>query len=368
MDQKDHMTTAQFLSFYNNPASGKYNRVTLSVFALVLAGVLPLAGNIIWGSRYFSNARIFVAGNLFNLAICLVSYLVNSKFARAVAMIYPEPNQSVKRVLSWFLMFATVNIVAFFTALAIYNQAHLFGYTFQLTPALWSGFGIIGGSLTAAGLTELVFAFSQWKIDLQELNQMEQKQLQTELDAVKQQVNPHFLFNCLNSLSVLISEAPSTAEKFVDEMSKVYRYLLNVYGPDKENDLVTLDAELRFVRSYIYLLETRYETGIHFSIHVAEAYLTGELAPLTLQILIDNAVKHNVVSADRPLEIEIKTTQTGQLQVTNSLQKRIVSMSHGEAGLAALISRYKFLFNQAGKIQVKEAGSHFSVILPLIYT
>ena len=244
----------------------------------------------------------------------------------------------------------------------------MFGYHFNLTPTLWAVFAIGSGSLTGAGLTELIFAFSQWKNDLQELNQMEQRQLQAELDTVKQQVNPHFLFNCLNSLSVLISEAPATAEKFVDEMSKVYRYLLSVYGPDKEDDLVPLEAELRFIRSYIYLLETRYESGIRFVVEVADIYLSGQIAPLSLQVLVDNAVRHNIISPEATLHICIKTTATGQLEVSNNLQRRVVSMSFTEAGLATLISRYKLLFNQAGTIQVKEEPARFTVILPLIYT
>jgi two-component system LytT family sensor kinase len=176
------------------------------------------------------------------------------------------------------------------------------------------------------------------------------------------------LFNCLNSLSVLISEAPVTAEKFVDEMSQVYRFLLTVNSQDWENNLLSLEAELRFIRSYIYLLEIRFEDGIDIKLQTADLCLGGQMAPLTLHTLIDNAIRHNVVSAEHPLKISIKTTATGQLEVRNNLQKRAVRMPLNNAGLGTLISRYKWLFNQAGTIQVKEDETSFIVLLPLIYT
>ncbi|KQS27655.1 sensor histidine kinase [Dyadobacter sp. Leaf189] len=362
------MTTGSILSSIHYADSIRRNRVSLSLMVLILAAVVPLAGNLIWGAAYFTDVQILLGGSVLNLLFFLTAFLINRKFSPAVTKIYPEPGQSVRRVLSWFVLYGAVSVTAFLLAMIIYSQTHLFGYHFNLTHTLWAVFAIGSGSLTAAGLTELIFAFSQWKNDLQELNQMEQRQLQAELDTVKQQVNPHFLFNCLNSLSVLISEAPATAEKFVDEMSKVYRYLLSVYGPDKEDDLVPLEAELRFIRSYIYLLETRYENGIRFVVEVADIYLSGQIAPLSLQVLVDNAVRHNIISPEATLQICIKTTATGQLEVSNNLQRRVVSMSFTEAGLATLISRYKLLFNQAGTIQVKEEPARFTVILPLIYT
>jgi two-component system LytT family sensor kinase len=154
----------------------------------------------------------------------------------------------------------------------------------------------------------------------------------------------------------------------VDEMSKVYRYLINVNGPERENSLVTLETEVRFIRSYIYLLETRFEKGLKISLKIDDLYATGQMAPLALQTLIDNAIRHNIVSPSNPLHVSIRTTPTGQLEVQNNLQKRVAKMPFSTAGLTTLISRYKVLFNQAGTIQVKEDASGFTVILPLIYT
>jgi two-component system LytT family sensor kinase len=294
--------------------------------------------------------------------------MISIRFWSFIAKSYPETHQSGWRVAFWFISYAVISVSILYLILFFYNNDTFFETAPVTEGVLWFVFAVLAGSLIAAGLTELAFTFRQWKSNQQELQQMEEKQLQTELDVVKQQVNPHFLFNCLNSLSVLISEAPATAEKFVDEMSKVYRYLLSVNGPDKENNLVTLEAELRFIRSYVYLLETRFEGGIHVRIEIDDVYLTLLIAPITLQTLIDNAIRHNIVSAERPLHIHITTTPTGQLEVKNNLQKRLVRMPFSTAGLATLISRYKMLFNQAGTIQIKESEASFSVLLPLIHT
>ncbi|MGV3601372.1 MAG: sensor histidine kinase [Dyadobacter fermentans] len=330
--------------------------------------LLPLCGFAIWGHSYFSNLRIFLIGNLLNLLMCATAFLINRFVAASVSKQYPDEHQSIHRVALWFVAFSLINNTLLLTALTVYDKIGLFGYQMQISRVLWTAFFVSGGTLLAAGMAELSYTFAQWRANQQELEQMEHRQVWSELEVVKQQVNPHFLFNCLNSLSVLISEAPFTAEKFVDEMSKVYRYLLSVNGPDFESSLVSLDAEVRFIKSYLYLLEIRFETGIKIDLQIADLYLTGQMAPLTLQTLIDNAIRHNAVSADKPLEINIRTTPTGQLEISNNLQKRMDTRPSTQAGLTTLISRYKLLFNQAGNIQIREDDRQFTVILPLIYT
>lgn len=360
--------STRLLSFEKYFNSVRQNRLHFYILFLTLPWLVPLAGYLIWDNLYFSNGLVFITGSILNLLICLIAYNLNRIAARFSSKVYPEPHQSIYRVTLSFPLYAITNVSALYFLLHAYDSIGLFGYSLHFGQALWAGFIVLAGSLIGAGLTELAYTFMQWKMNQHELQQLEQKQLQTELEAVKQQVNPHFLFNCLNSLSVLISEAPATAEKFVDEMSKVYRYLLSVNGPERENSLVTLEAEIRFIKSYIYLLETRYEGGISINLQIADVYMAGQMAPLTLQTLIDNAIRHNIISPENPLHIHIKTTATGQLEIQNNLQKRVVRMPFSTAGLATLISRYKLLFNQAGTIQVKEDASCFTVLLPLIYT
>ncbi|CAG5069066.1 hypothetical protein DYBT9623_01801 [Dyadobacter sp. CECT 9623] len=344
------------------------NRLHYIVLSGLLLCLIPAWGFALWGNRYFSDPAVLVGGSLLNLLFCLTAYLLNLSGSRLVPTIYPDTHQSIHRVAVWFGLYVVVNVFLLSVSLALYHWLHIFGYQFQKFIASWLALSLLGGSLLTAGLTELFFAFEQWKTNQHELQQLEHKQLQTELEIVKQQVNPHFLFNCLNSLSVLIYESPDVAEKFVDEMSQVYRYLLQVNAPEKEESLVTLESEVRFIKSYIYLLKTRFESGIHVQLQIADVYISGQLAPLALQSLLDNAIRHNIVSTSTPLRITIKTTPTGQLEVFNNIQKRVVGIPFGNAGLATLMSRYKLLFNQAGTIQVREEGGFFIVTLPLVYT
>lgn len=356
----------RFLEKYLNAV--RQNRLNLFILFLVFPWLVPLAGYLMWGQVYFSGIAVFVCGSLLNLSFTLLIHLINQRIAGLIAHLYPDAHQSVYRVTVWFVLFSVMTVLVLYLVLAAYDFFGLFGFILDINRSLWAVFAIVAASLVGSGLSELSYTFMQWKTNQFELNQLEQSQLQLELDTVKQQVNPHFLFNCLNSLSVLISEAPATAEKFVDEMSKVYRYLLQVNGANRDTNLVTLDAEIRFISSYIYLLETRFENGISFILKIEDLYLNGQIAPLSLQTLIDNAIRHNIVSAEQPLHISIRTTITGQLEVRNNLQKRAVRTPFNSDGLSTLIRRYKLIFNQAGTVQVSENEYGFTVILPLIHT
>ncbi|SDF86134.1 Histidine kinase [Dyadobacter soli] len=343
-------------------------QVSMSSSALILAAATLLAGLGLWEERYFSDSRLFVSGSIINMVVIWVAYRINGLLMPRVTRLLPETGQSIYRVALWFGVYGVVNVAFFWIALPLYHQTGLAGAGFDIFWALRVSFFILGGSLVGAGLTELTYAFRQWKTNQTEVEQMQEKQLQTELEAVKQQVNPHFLFNCLNSLSVLIADAPGTAEKFVDEMSKVYRYQLSVNGPDKEDILVTLESELRFIKSYIYLLETRFESGIGIELDVKEVFLAGQMVPLTFQILIDQAVHYNMVSPTRPLRIQITTTDTGQLEFRHNRQPKMLTIPLETPGIQVLTNRYKFLFNRAGAVQVKEDDHEFAIILPLIFT
>ncbi|AKD57902.1 sensor histidine kinase [Spirosoma radiotolerans] len=197
-----------------------------------------------------------------------------------------------------------------------------------------------------------------------EKEQLRIANMQSQLDALKQQVNPHFLFNSLNTLSALISEAPQQAEQFVDKLSGVYRYVLRA----NEQHLTTLDAELQFIDAYYLLLQTRYGQGLAMVVTVDESRRQGQIPPLTLQLLVENAVKHNVVSPKRPLMIDITIDERGQLVVRNTLQRK--TTRPGEAriasngvGLTNIVAKYQML--NLPQPSIEEGDGLFTVRLPL---
>ncbi|QDK83854.1 hypothetical protein EXU85_26195 [Spirosoma sp. KCTC 42546] len=189
---------------------------------------------------------------------------------------------------------------------------------------------------------------------------LEQEKKDVQLRALQAQVNPHFLFNSLNSLSSLIDDEPQRAGQFVDELSVVYRYLL------KANDqvLTTLADELDFIQSYYRLLKTRYGSGLDLTIQVKADHLTRLLPPLTLQLLVENAVKHNVTLPRRPLSIWVYTDEDGYLLVRNNLQRKQVRVLSNGVGLSTIASQLRNLEQPAPVVE--EEDGFFIVRLPLI--
>jgi hypothetical protein len=179
--------------------------------------------------------------------------------------------------------------------------------------------------------------------------------------ALQTQLNPHFLFNSLNSLSSLIAEDPARAEQFVDEMSSVYRYLLRT----NDYELTTLQNELAFIDSYYHLLKTRYGSGITLTKAISDPLLAYKLPPLTLQVLLENAVKHNILSADQPLNIQLTTSPDNWFSVSNTLQRKPVNrINSTQKGLLNLINKYRLLGQTEPKVE--ETNETFVVSFPLI--
>lgn len=178
-------------------------------------------------------------------------------------------------------------------------------------------------------------------------------------DALKNQLDPHFLFNSLNVLTSLIEEDPHQAQKFTTSLSKVYRYVLE----QKNKDLVTVDEELNFARTYVRLLKMRFEDSIVFDIPEKASNPDYKIVPLSLQLLLENAVKHNVVTASRPLHIKVFEDK-GMLTVSNNLQaKEVVKKSSG-VGLQNIRQRYSILTDRA--MNIVKTDTDFSVHLPML--
>jgi signal transduction histidine kinase len=178
-------------------------------------------------------------------------------------------------------------------------------------------------------------------------------------DALKNQLDPHFLFNSLNVLTSLIEEAPDQAQKFTTSLSKVYRYVLE----QKNKDLVTVNEELDFARTYVRLLKMRFEDSIVFDIPEEASDTEAKIVPLSLQLLLENAVKHNVVTSSRPLHIKV-FEKNGNLVVKNNLQEKPVVKKSSGVGLQNIQQRYHILSDR--KVAIEKTTKDFSVSLPML--
>ncbi|TDB64202.1 sensor histidine kinase [Arundinibacter roseus] len=201
--------------------------------------------------------------------------------------------------------------------------------------------------------------FTQWRQNAVRAVNLEKEKTQVQFENLKNQLNPHFLFNSLASLDSLIHENPALARQFLQQLSKVYRYVLK----SQEKGLVSLETEVDFVKNYISLLSTRFSDSLVVSIKLDPDSLDTQIVPMTIQILLENAIKHNQINAQNPLFITISST-TNWLSVINTIQRKAqVETSNGQ-GLSNLSSLYNFL--EKRPLEITETGGMFEVKVPLI--
>jgi ligand-binding sensor domain-containing protein len=213
----------------------------------------------------------------------------------------------------------------------------------------------------------LVYAFYRYRIRQQQkllelqgkAQLLEKEKVMVMYESLKQQLNPHFLFNSLTSLSGLIQTDQKMAGNFLEQMSKIYRYILK----NRDSELVSLKEELAFVQVYINLQKTRFKEGLQVKINVNEDELHKKIAPVTLQNLVENAMKHNIIDLDTPLIIEI-ASDDGYLLVKNNLQKKNMVETSNKQGLASLQSLYQYLSRRP--VLIEETTSEFIIRIPLI--
>ena len=179
------------------------------------------------------------------------------------------------------------------------------------------------------------------------------------MEGLKSQVNPHFLFNSLNTLIYIIPENTDRAIQFVQKLSKVYRYILEI----RDKKLIPLEEELDFLHSYIFLLKERFGDNLEVNLSIPSDILVQQVVPLSLQILFENAIKHNIISDKHPLKIEV-FFKDEKLVVQNNLQLKKQAMPSTKVGLQNIKNRYAFFTDE--KVDINDDGPYFKVTLPLI--
>lgn len=228
-----------------------------------------------------------------------------------------------------------------FEQMAVMN---IYGLLFVL-PAISIHFGI--------------YFMTQWKKTKLKSEQLEKENIRTQLEVLKSHIDPHFLFNNLNILSSLIDEDKETARKFLDNFAEVYRYVLK----NKQIELVTLDEELEFLNSYVYLLKNRFGERLIFQNDIIGVTENLMIPPLALQIVVENVIKHNKIDGEMPLTIEM-FTEKDKLVIKNNLQKKKENVTSSNSGLKNVKKRFEFLSDK--EVDIMNIESHFIVKLPLL--
>lgn len=326
--------------------------------------MMPILGVVLnyllFDERAFTDVQVW----LFSYPILLLqgrgSWYLHILVMHRLRTAFPLMKQTGKRLTILAASHIALVSLTFLTVFLVYDAFHFLGYVLNkesLQIALYLGLAL---TLIATSMWEAEYTFRQWKNSIADKERIEQLTIEQEFETLKSQVNPHFLFNCFNTLSSLIAEDKKQAEVFLDELSKVYRYLLR----NNEDGLSSLRTEIKFIESYYRLLQTRHGESVQLNIEVDKKYDQYVLPSLSLQLLVENAVKHNVLSKNQPLVIDILTTAGNQLVVTNNLQLRTVKAPSNKIGLENIRNKYQLL-KQTG-FQILKDKNTFTVALPLI--
>lgn len=307
-----------------------------------------------WRVWVYSTAILFLIGS--------VSWFFHVQYEYVITRKYPSLSQTGKRIVYKMLTNVIVMTPSVILIFLIYDWFHILGYELNTEDVKWGYIVGLCVNLLFVTFWEVCYLLEKYKDSLAEKELLEQMGTEQEFENLKSQVNPHFLFNCFNTLSSLIQEDKKEAENFLDELSKVYRYLLR----SNEDGVSTVEKEIKFLESYYRLLKTRYGAGLQLSIDIDKRYYSYLLPSLSLQLLVENAVKHNVVSRQQPLMIEVFTSAGNKLVVNNNLQRKQLNKKNStRIGLRNINSKYK-LMKQPG-FQVVEGENNFMVVLPLVW-
>lgn len=338
----------------------RYTSKDYTVLAILIIPITLVINSVIFGSGYYTDWRKFLFATLVTAAVFSINFTVCGWVAVQMKKRFPSEKEVSKRLTLMITVFILFTGLFFYTLFQGYATFPFLNYTFNEPGYIWAYMGMAIINVFITLLMEGVARFERWKQNLVETEQLKKTFRQSQLQGLKSQVNPHFLFNSLNTLSSLIAEDEQKAEQFLNEMTKVYRYMLR----SEEEQLVSLDTELKFINSYLYLLKSRFGEGMQTQIKIEEADREKLLPALSLQVLIENAFTKNTISKLSPLSLEICSCGDNKVSVRYNKQEKAQNLSDGvDKELDNLIKKYALL-NQA-PVSFRDKENECCCFLPL---
>lgn len=325
---------------------------------------------LLFGYCIFDSSRSFFFRLGVSLLYFMMIYAVFGTVATLVKRRFPGDHELFRRICIFIPLFSVMNLMTVQGVYLLYEKLQLAGCSVRRDMEWWA---TAYGCLASAILTfvnEAALGWEKWKNAMTETNRLQSAYQKSRLMSLKRQLHPHFLFNCFNTLSSLIQEDEQDAGKFLDELTKVYRYLLK----GEEEQLVSLQEELKFIDSYLYLVKTRFGTALRVVIDVGPEESKKKIAPMSLLIVLENIIYRNIFSKTRPLQIDIRTEREvgsslpslRSLIIANTLQPKPVTGDgfDQEEALDDLVSKYRLLGRP--EVEIHESPTRRSVIIPLI--
>ncbi len=319
--------------------------------------IIPLVTGMI-NTHNFSNWQVKLSF-LYTIGIAAIVWQGNRYLHYSMRSYFDWYNKPIQKIL--ILLFS----IAFYTipvsVLLLVGWYNLFAEGLVNWNVVWNSTLIILVAVVfITHVYETVFLVKETESEMIRNEQLERTKAEAELEALKNQIDPHFIFNSLNTLSHLIEAKPGKAKLFNDNMADVYRYILQ----NKARGLVLLKEEMNFLENYFSLLKIRFENAVGLNIAVDETEMEHCLVPpISLQILVENAIKHNEFSETQPLCISIRLSNE-ELIIHNPVRKKNLRKPSSKIGLQNLKERYRLTTNK--EIIIKEEEKDFTVILPIL--
>lgn len=346
------MKTRGWIDFYL-PSKIAYH-LKIAVASILIAIIF----NWMWSGEVFNENFWIMLGMLF-VQLEIFMFLAFKMFATGTIKVGKSYQREI--IIKLIKFYLLVFIIALgFTFLTITMSMVLTNQSF--TDIINHFFrnelkGMITSWLIGISIGSLIFFYNEWNNALKREQKLREEKLIFQYETLKNQVNPHFLFNSLNTLSSLVSKDARLSEKFISKFSLIYRYILE----NRDKDFVALSKEIDFVQDYFFLQKIRDDGKIILDIEIDDSH-KYEILPISVQLLVENALKHNAATKDNPLAIKI-SNEGPLLLVTNSLEPKMRLEPSSKTGLKNLKERVKLAMNK--EVEVIIANAQFIVKMPL---
>lgn len=334
----------------------------------LLLGLTTLIQCILILYNHFKGIYIFSDfPNLISLLLIRILLGLIASFIVAYPFLYiilflnkiaPWGRQIIKRILIqlFFIIVISITISTLITLFVKWGSQH---YSIDFMSFINNAMIYSVANLILVIILEAWIFFVESRQAKQETEKLKNKLIKTNFETLKGQIDPHFMFNSLNVLSGLINADAEKAHLFIDEFSQIYRYVLETI----EKPLTSLHKEIEFIKSYLFLQQIRYGDSLSYSIKINSSVSDFLLPPLSLQVLIENAIKHNIVNESNPLLIEVYSKES-RIYVRNNLQPKISSLKSTGLGLKNLRQRYELIGSDL-KPRFLVEDNHYTAILPI---
>ena len=338
----------------------RYSKREPIIFLWFMLPYTVIINFIAFGSNAFSSFKNFGTSFITSLFYFGIIYSVFGAVAVLIKKRFPHDADLFKRIAIMLPLFYIMNILSVQGLYLLYEKLQWSNLNAKRNMQWWvTGFGCLASTILTF-INEAAAGWEKWKASVTENTRIQIAYNKSRLLSLQRQINPHFLFNCFNTLSSLINEDDEQAEIFLNEMTKVYRYLLK----GDEEQLVSFDEELKFIESYLNLATTRFGNALNINIEIGNEAKHKKIVPLSLQVIIENIIYSNAFSKSKPLLINIYADENSVV-IENTIQpKQGMNILNFEEAFDSLVTKYKMYSKQIINLEEDEAKRRITI--PLI--